>query len=137
MTTTYIALMRKEPASDYGVDFPDFPGCVTAGHTLEEARQMAAEALAGHIETMLSHDEPLPDPSTLDQVMTHRWNRNAVAFLVTVPAGKPKLIRVNISVPEPELRAIDAIAQRLGKTRSSLLVDAALHAGKGRKASGG
>ena len=27
----YIALLRKDRASDYGVEFPDFPGCVTAG----------------------------------------------------------------------------------------------------------
>jgi predicted RNase H-like HicB family nuclease len=32
--TAYIALIRKEPDSDFGVDFPDFPGCVTAGRTL-------------------------------------------------------------------------------------------------------
>ena len=38
---SYVALIRKDPASDYGVDFPDFPGCVTAGRTLEEARRMA------------------------------------------------------------------------------------------------
>ena len=44
--TAYIALLRKQPDSDFGVDFPDFPGCVTAGETLEEARVMAAEALA-------------------------------------------------------------------------------------------
>ena len=43
--STYIALIRKDPDSDYGVDFPDFPGCVTAGSTLDEARSMADEAL--------------------------------------------------------------------------------------------
>src|SRR5947208_491608 len=36
--TAYIALARKEHASDFGVDFPDFPGCVTAAQTLERAR---------------------------------------------------------------------------------------------------
>ncbi len=34
----YIALIRKENGSDFGVNFPDFPGCMTAGRTLEEAR---------------------------------------------------------------------------------------------------
>ena len=24
----YIALLRKEQTSDYGVEFPDFPGCI-------------------------------------------------------------------------------------------------------------
>jgi predicted RNase H-like HicB family nuclease len=44
--TTYIGLLRKEKCSDYGVDFPDFPGCITAGRTHDEACRMAAEALA-------------------------------------------------------------------------------------------
>jgi predicted RNase H-like HicB family nuclease len=39
--TTYIALLRKDPDSDFSVDFPDFPGCITAGSTLEETRLMA------------------------------------------------------------------------------------------------
>jgi predicted RNase H-like HicB family nuclease len=42
----YIAYLHKDGNSDFGVSFPDFPGCVTAGKTLEEARQMATEALA-------------------------------------------------------------------------------------------
>ena len=41
---TYIALLRKDPDSDYGVDFPDFPGCVTAGTDLDEASASAREA---------------------------------------------------------------------------------------------
>ena len=39
--TEYIALIHKEPGSDYGVSFPDFPGCITAGTTVDEARRMA------------------------------------------------------------------------------------------------
>lgn len=34
----YIGLIHKEDASDYGVSFPDFPGVVTAGASLGEAR---------------------------------------------------------------------------------------------------
>ena len=48
--TSYIALIHKEPRSDFGVSFPDFPGCVTAGRTLDEARKMAEEALALHVD---------------------------------------------------------------------------------------
>jgi hypothetical protein len=42
--TAYVALLRKQPDSDYGVDFPDFPGCITAGKTLDDARGMSLEA---------------------------------------------------------------------------------------------
>ena len=44
MTDTYIALLRKEADSDYGVEFPDLPGCVTAGISLDDAAAMAREA---------------------------------------------------------------------------------------------
>ena len=36
---TYIALLHKAKASSFGVTFPDFPGCVTGGETLEEAKR--------------------------------------------------------------------------------------------------
>ena len=39
----YIALIRKDDNSDYGVSFPDFPGCVTAGSSIAEAVAMATE----------------------------------------------------------------------------------------------
>ena len=82
----YIALLRKEDNSDFGVDFPDFPGCVTAGSTLEEARQMVAEALTFHIEGMAEDGETIPEASPLDRIMAVADNRSAVAFLVDAAA---------------------------------------------------
>jgi|SRR3954454_11170996 len=122
---TYIALLRKDPDSDFGVDFPDFPGCITAGSTLEEARAMAEEALAFHIEGMIEDGTPTPVPSSLDEIMADSHNTGAVAFLVAVPEPAPKIVRVNITVPEPDLRAIDTFASTHGLTRSGLLVEAA------------
>ena len=122
---TYIALLRKDPDSDFGVDFPDFPGCITAGSTLEEARAMAEEALAFHIEGMIEDGDPIPAPSSLDEIMADSHNTGAVAFLVAVPEPTPKIVRVNITVPEPDLRAIDMFASSHGLTRSGLLVEAA------------
>ncbi len=64
----YIAYLHKDRESDFGVSFPDFPGCVTAGKTLEEARRLAAEALAFHIEGMVEDGDEIPAPSSLDAV---------------------------------------------------------------------
>jgi predicted RNase H-like HicB family nuclease len=58
----YIAHLHKNKNSDYGVSFPDFPGCVTAGSSLEEARSMAAEALAFHVAGMREDGEAIPAP---------------------------------------------------------------------------
>ena len=56
----YIAYLHKERRSDFGVSFPDFPGCITAGKTLDEARRMAAEALAIHIAGMAEDGDAIP-----------------------------------------------------------------------------
>lgn len=56
----YTAYLHKNADSDYGVSFPDFPGCVTSGRTPLEARAMACEALHGHIETMVAEGLPVP-----------------------------------------------------------------------------
>lgn len=41
----YIALIHKDADSCYGVSFPDVPGVFTAGDTIDEAMQKAAEVL--------------------------------------------------------------------------------------------
>jgi predicted RNase H-like HicB family nuclease len=121
----YIALIHKDADSDFGVSFPDFPGCVTAGRTLDEARSMAAEALALHIEGMEADGEAIPEPSSLTAIMEERENRDAVAVLVPGPAKAAKAVRVNITLPEDALRAIDSYAESHGYTRSGMIVAAA------------
>lgn len=79
----YIGLIRKESESDFGVDFPDFPGCVTAGNSIDEARKMAQEALQGHIECMQEVGVDVPLPSSLKAVMSERDNVDALAFIST------------------------------------------------------
>jgi len=83
----YIALVRKDPDSDFGVEFPDFPGCVTAGKDLEEARTLAEEALRFHIEGMIQDGESLPRPSRFEEIMSDVANRGAVALLVDASEG--------------------------------------------------
>ena len=80
----YVAYLHKEKKSDYGVSFPDFPGCTTAGKTLEEARRNAAEVLALHIESMLEDGEDIPDASSLDNLSRDPALKDAVAFLVDI-----------------------------------------------------
>jgi predicted RNase H-like HicB family nuclease len=119
--TAYIALLRKGPTSDYGVDFPDFPGCVTAGKSLEEARKMAAEALELHLEGMREDRESIPEPSSLDAIMNAPENQDAIAFLVEDRSNAPKSVRINVMLPQDVLLAID----RRTTNRSRFLAEAA------------
>ena len=121
----YIALIHKDADSDYGVSFPDLPGCVTAGSNLDEAREMATEALALHVAGMAEDGEPVPEPALLEAIMRDPEHRDGVAILVPLADGPIKSIRVNITIPEDALAEIDAYAEAHGFTRSGFLVTAA------------
>ena len=79
--TSSIALVHKEAEGDFGVSFPDLPGCVTAGSTLDQARELAEEALSLHIEGLDTEGAPRPQSSTLQDVMELIDNRVAVLVL--------------------------------------------------------
>ena len=53
----YVAVIRRDNDTDYGVDFPDFPGCISSGSTIEEAVALGREALAGHVAVMTEYGE--------------------------------------------------------------------------------
>jgi predicted RNase H-like HicB family nuclease len=65
---SYIALIHKEKKTGYGVMFPDFPGCISVGDTLDEAVDMAREALAFHVEGLRRDKEKIPTPRDLDTI---------------------------------------------------------------------
>lgn len=121
----YIALIHKEADSDYGVSFPDLPGVITAGSNLDEARQMATEALAFHLEGMAKDGEPAPEPSSLEEIMSVKENRDGVAVLIAAPDAEIKSVRINVTMPADVLDQIDKYAEREGFTRSGFLAQAA------------
>ncbi len=121
----YIAYLHKDGKSDYGVSFPDFPGAITAGKTLEEARCLAGELLALHVEGLVEDGEEIPEPSSLDELAKDPAMKGAVAFLVTATTPDT-VVRVNITARESQLEKIDALAQAAGLTRSAYLVQAAM-----------
>lgn len=79
MVHHYTAILYRS-ADGYGVAFPDIPGCVSAGATVEEAVTNAAEALAGHIEVTLQHGETVPLPRPPEKIPTE--DGEAARFLV-------------------------------------------------------
>ncbi|HWX60673.1 type II toxin-antitoxin system HicB family antitoxin [Bradyrhizobium sp.] len=121
----YIGLIHKDTGSDFGVSFPDFPGVVTAGTTLDDARAMAEEALAFHVEGLMEDGEIIPEPLTLEEIMSDPDNRSGVAILVSLKTEQPKAVRVNVTLPADVLEQIDQYAEAHGFTRSGLLTQAA------------
>jgi predicted RNase H-like HicB family nuclease len=124
----FIALVHKDADSDFGVSFPDLPGCVAAGSSLDEARDMASEALVLHLKGLEEDGAPIPKPSSLKAIMARPEHRKAVSFLV---AAEPKMVCIEITLPEDLLAKIDACAKARGYTRSEFLAHAAKKASAG------
>ena len=120
-------VIHKDPDSDYGVTVPDLPGCFSAGSTVAQAIVMAAEAIELHLEGLIEEGLPVPRPSGIEE---HRGNpdyRDGTWAVVTVDAAclRRPAKRINVTMPERLLDAIDRFAADTGETRSGLLALAA------------
>ena len=60
----FAVIIEKGP-NNYSAYVPDLPGCVSAGHTLEETRQMIREAIEFHLEGMREDGDPIPESTSL------------------------------------------------------------------------
>jgi predicted RNase H-like HicB family nuclease len=60
---TYRILLTPEEEGGFSVSVPALPGCFTQGETIEEAIEMAKEAIILYVESLEEDGEPVPDDS--------------------------------------------------------------------------
>lgn len=122
----YPIVIHKDKDTDFGVTVPDVAGCFSAGDTLEEAMGMAREAIECHLEGMLLDGEAIPIPSSIEIHQQNKEFSDGVWALVEIDLAKLsiKSKRVNITIPERLLNAVDHYAKRHGESRSGLLAQA-------------
>jgi predicted RNase H-like HicB family nuclease len=120
----YVALVDGE-AGAYGVSFPDLPGCVAMGGTVDEALAQAAEALRDWIH-VTEEATGVPPPRALEEIRRDPEVAEALrdgASLAVVPlvrdTGRPA--KANLSIDAGILAAIDEEAARRKLTRSALV----------------
>jgi antitoxin HicB len=53
-------ILHPEPEGGFTAMVPALPGCVTHGRNIAEAKKMAKDAIAGYIESLRKHGEPIP-----------------------------------------------------------------------------
>lgn len=63
------AVIYETGPGGYSAYAPDLPGCVAAAATLEETRDLMEDAIEFHIEGMRLHGEPIPEPSSLAEML--------------------------------------------------------------------
>jgi predicted RNase H-like HicB family nuclease len=122
----YPIVIHKDKDSDYGVTVPDLPGCFSAGRTLDEALAAAREAIELHVEGLIEEGLPVPRPGTIEQHRRKAEYRGGTWAVVGIDPSSLRLraVRINITVPQRVLDAVDRFASAAGKTRSGLLVEA-------------
>ncbi|MCY4311406.1 MAG: type II toxin-antitoxin system HicB family antitoxin [Rhodospirillaceae bacterium] len=124
----YVSFIHRDDAG-YGVSFPDFPGCVSVGNTIDEAIRQGGEALAFHVEGLLEDGEAIPSPRSIDAIKAalelKDWRREADLALIPLLLDRGSSRRVNISLDHGLLELIDDEARRRRMTRSAFLATAA------------
>ena len=67
----YRILLRPEPEGGFSVIVPSLPGCITYGKDLEEAKEMAVDAIKAYLGSLRKHKEPIVDDSeTLESTLS-------------------------------------------------------------------
>jgi predicted RNase H-like HicB family nuclease len=125
-----IAIEPGDSKHAFGVVVPDLPGCFSAGDTLDEAINNAQEAILLHLDGLLDAGKPFPKPGDVAAHRKQRRFRTWTWAIVDVDLSQlgDKAARINITLPQRVLRAVDAHARRQGETRSGFLARAALDA---------
>lgn len=123
-----VALIHGK-AGAYGISFPDFPGCVSGGRTLDEALRRGRETLASHVAFMIDEGALLPPIRDLEAIRADAEVAPAIADATLVTAVEldlpGKSVRVNVSIDERLLARIDRAAEAEGESRSGFLAEAA------------
>jgi predicted RNase H-like HicB family nuclease len=119
-------VLHKDADSDYGVTVPDLPGCFSAGRTIDEALNASREAIELHLEGLAAAGHALPLAGQIDDYQARREYRGGIWAVVSVAedALRGKVVRLNVTMPERVVDAVDRYAAAHGETRSGLLARA-------------
>lgn len=112
----------------YGVSFPDYPGAISTGATAEEAIRKGSEALSFHVAGMDEDGDRFPMLRSLEELQADPDFRADAdgAVVALVPFDLPaRAVRINVSIDEHLLNAVDRAAKAAGQSRSAFLADAA------------
>ena len=101
---TYLAVIEPNGKGQYGVYFPDLPGCASFGKTYEEAFKNAHEALSLHLYGMNEDNDIIPDPTDIST-----WSKDDIEGNVIAPISvnpelfkrqmESKRVKINCTIP--------------------------------------
>jgi predicted RNase H-like HicB family nuclease len=96
MKWTYTIVFDPDPDGGFVVTCPALPGLVTHGETIEEAREMARDAMEGFVGVLLEDGEKVPDSDPSE--LTPRYDR--LAHSLRDEPAVPILEQISTSIVE-------------------------------------
>ncbi|MEE1014946.1 MAG: type II toxin-antitoxin system HicB family antitoxin [Lachnospiraceae bacterium] len=120
----YPAIFHKEEEG-FWVSFPDFPECFTEGDNMEQAYQMAVEALGLAITSRKEEREEIPNPTVPEKVDVGDGMLVVVNFDMAEYLRKhnSKAVKKTLSIPE----WLNEEALRMGLNFSQVLQEALIN----------
>ena len=116
-TLRYTALVDGREGA-YGVVFPDLPGCVAMGYTVEDALINAEDALRDYTLDADQDGEVLPEPSPFQSIDVPKGSQLVSMPLIRVSGRK---VRANLTLDEGVAEFIDSEARRRKMTRTAYI----------------
>lgn len=99
----YPAIFHNDEKGGYWISFPDFPECMTQGETMEEAYEMAVEAMGLCIDDRLRNEELLPEVSAPVDYILQEGDFSCLIEFDLVQYRKKhntKSVKKTLSIPE-------------------------------------
>ncbi len=99
----YPAIFHNDEKGGYWISFPDFPECMTQGETMEEAYEMAVEAMGLCIDDRLRNEESLPEVSAPVDYILQEGDFSCLIEFDLVQYRKKhntKSVKKTLSIPE-------------------------------------
>ncbi len=98
----YPAIFHKAEEGGFWISFPDFPECLTEGDNIEQAYEMAVEALGLALTSRKEEKQKIPTPSWIDKIQIEDGTLVIVEFdmLEYKKKHNAKAVKKTLSIPE-------------------------------------
>ena len=93
----YPAVFHANDDGSYTITYPDLPGCISEGKSLENALFMAQDALQVWLDCMIQDDIPIPNASSLQEIHPEQGE---FVNLIRAVTRDNKAVRRTVSIPK-------------------------------------
>ncbi|MBO4312243.1 MAG: type II toxin-antitoxin system HicB family antitoxin [Desulfovibrionaceae bacterium] len=123
----YFAVFTPEPDGMFSIWFPDIPEIATCGTDIDNAMDMAADALKTMAQAYVREGRSFPEPSSLadvkkanDAFCARHGVSGETSFYPLIPAPNTDrtTVHLSLSMPKFAVEALDRKAKLAGMTRS-------------------